>query len=412
MLKEIKNNFYIYLIPFFLVSSRLTAELTIIFSILFFVFNAFKTSNWHWIKDDWFKVSIIFVSYLILNSFFISPNIIDSVLYSITFLRWPLFAISISFIFFNNKNKIRHLFFSLLIFLLFFSFDLCYQFINEFDLFGNQRRGNRLTAFIGDNIISGRFIILFSTLIIFLYFNNNLQRKNYINPKIFLIFLCAIFCTLSIIGERMSFLLGLYTLACFILIYFTKGKNYYFKIFAILFFISIFFIFLSYFFPNHYERTINSTIAKLLNFKNSDYGIIYQTCFNYWIENNKIFGNGYHQFNEIIMQSINFPIKNHDVVINSISHPHNIPLQLLFETGLIGLFLFYLIIIRLLIKIIKNKNCLLQKISSLNIILISFFPLMSHFSFQNNWINASSWFIIGVALGISMNQNKTNAPLP
>ena len=412
MLKEIKNNFYIYLIPFFLVSSRLTAELTIIFSILFFLYNAFKNNNWNWIKDDWFKVAIIFVSYLILNSLFISPNIIDSILYSITFIRWPLFAISISYILFSNKNKIKHLFFSLLFFLLFFSFDLWYQFINEFDLFGNQLRGNRLTAFIGDNIISGRFIILFSTLIIFLYFNNDLQKKNYLNPIIFLIFLCAIFCTLSIIGERMSFLLGLYTLTCLILIYFTKGKNYYLKIFTFLFFISIFFIFLSNFFPNQYERIINSTFEKLLNFKNSDYGIIYQTCFNYWTENNKIFGNGYHQFKEVIIQSINFPIKKHDVLINSISHPHNIPIQLLFETGLIGLFLFYLTIIKLLIKIINTKNYLFQKISSLNIILISFFPLMSHFSFQNNWINASSWFIIGVALGVSMYQKKTNALLP
>ena len=175
--------------------------------------------------------------------------------------------------------------------------------------------------------------------------------------------------------------------------------------FTIIIFFSVFFIqIMQYANPEISERAITSSIYKLQNFKESDYGMVFRTAYETWLFN-PIFGGGLHQFKDLyLLYDINiWPNVR-------ILHPHNHPLSLLVETGLIGLIIFYLMIFYIfrtaLISSFTKKQWF--KLSILfNMLYVCFFPFMTHYSFQHNWMNATTWLIVGIVL--TLDNYKKNA---
>jgi len=164
-------------------------------------------------------------------------------------------------------------------------------------------------------------------------------------------------------------------------------------------------LFLFYFFDlEQFSRIVISTGHKINNFSNSDYGAVFITSFEKFL-NAPFIGSGLHQF------QYTEPLYGVGSMQKSkILHAHNLPLNLLVETGLAGLLLFYNIVFFIFLDI-KNK---LQKANPffliLNLILlyICFFPLHTHFSLSHNWMNANIWFIVGLILALNnLVKNKT-----
>ena len=85
------------------------------------------------------------------------------------------------------------------------------------------------------------------------------------------------------------------------------------------------------------------------------------------------------------------------------THPHNLLLQILAETGLIGL-IFYLIIICFVIKniykIFKQKHTEINyvKLSCLILIFINLFPFVPSGNIFNNWLSILFYFPLGFYL--------------
>ena len=86
------------------------------------------------------------------------------------------------------------------------------------------------------------------------------------------------------------------------------------------------------------------------------------------------------------------------------THPHNFLIQIISETGLIGL-IFYLssliFVILKLMKIYHSKNIIYDKncfvIISLGLI-VNFFPFVPNGNFFNNWISIINFYYIGLYL--------------
>ena len=96
------------------------------------------------------------------------------------------------------------------------------------------------------------------------------------------------------------------------------------------------------------------------------------------------------------------------------THPHNIYIQLLSETGLVGfIFIFFLelfIIFKLVkIKITKHKysnsNYILLTGSTI-LLFCNLFPLMPHGNFFNNWINVFYYFSLSMFIYFNYFYNK------
>lgn len=388
-----------YALPFLLIFFRGLADFTVLIIGLIFLFKSYQEKNWIWLNDKWFKFSLIFVIYLSTINVFFSINPGDSLFYALTFLRWPIFASALYFWIFKSKNSLRNFIISSSVVLSFIIFDVWYQFIIGSDIFGFTKYADtRLTGPFRQNPVVGIFItkylyIVLTSLLIFKVFENKKINSIY-TAFLILMGFSAVFIT----GERMSLIL--FTSSIFILFLgFThKSKDKIIFLLTILFFIIIFTKIMEYTNPEISQRAISSTIYKLQNFKDSDYGMVFRTAYQTWLFN-PIFGGGLHQFKEL------YPLYNINIWADTrILHPHNHPLSLLAETGLIGLILFYSIIFHIFKKvftqIFQEKKWFKLRIL-FNLLFICFFPFMTHFSFQHNWMNATNWLIVGLVLALA-----------
>ena len=388
-----------YLLPFLLIFFRGLADLTVLLIGMIFIYKSYKESNWEWVNEKWFKFSIIFILYLLIINSSLSINPKDSALYAITFLRWPIFAIALYFWIFKSDAAINKFMLSLSIVLFLIIIDVWFQFITGTDIFGYEKYSpGRLTGPLRNNPVVGIFItkylyILLTSLIIFRIFN-----KKKLKLISFIGLICIGFMTVLITGERMSFIL--FTSSIFIVMA-GLGRHKTEKLYILL--VTIFLLLVAleiiqFTYPVVAERAINSVAYKLQNFTSSDYGMVFRTAYHVWLQN-PLFGGGLHQFKELpALYGINIWEGA------KIFHPHNHPLSLLSETGIIGLILFYTIIIQIFkqaLTPVKNKKNWLKLALLFNLLYMCFFPFMTHFSFQHNWMNATNWLVVGFVLALA-----------
>ena len=392
-----------YALPFLLFFFRGLADLTVIVVGIFFLYKSFNESKWNWAKEAWFKYSVIFVVYLATINVYVSIDPSDTFFYALTFIRWPIFAAAICIWILNSKTAIKSFLISLGLLLVFIIADVWIQYLVGKDVFGYPSLEDRLTGPLRENPVVGIFLTKFTfisltSLLVFKKFNKD-------NNQFLFLFLLMIvgFMTVLITGERMSLLLFFSSIPIVLLGFskdFTRLVINITLIFTILFFLALL---LGEFFPQTFERAINSTFYKLSNFKGSDYGLVYQSTYQAWLHN-IWFGGGLHQLKDL------YPLYDVNLLIDSagakikILHAHNHPLSLLAETGLIGLAFYYLIIIEIIRKIYNQtyqKNNWLKFTLLITLIYICFWPFMSHYSFQHNWMNAINWLTVGLVLSLS-----------
>jgi len=131
--------------------------------------------------------------------------------------------------------------------------------------------------------------------------------------------------------------------------------------------------------------------------------LVFKSAYYVWLES-PIFGVGLHQYRDAC---INLGLWGSGGGV--CFHPHNISFELLSESGVIGFTLYYVMIISVAFNIIKSflqqKNWLILFLS-LNLLFVSFFPLIGGMSLFNNWIGAIVWLFVGWVLAIANNKNS------
>ena len=386
-----------YLLPFLLMFYRGLADFTVLFIGILFIYRSYKNSDWLWVKEPWFKMSLIFVFYLLSVNVFISIDSKDSFFYAITFIRWPIFAAALAYWLFKQENSIKKFLLGVLVVVAFFVFDVWYQFFQGEDIFGYEKYSpTRLTGPLRNNPVVGIFItkylyILLTSVIIFNKFSNNSSK---IFTALFLFFIG--FVTVFITGERMSFILFTSSILIISLAMPTQIKSKLLIIFGFFIILIAITLMIGSYFPLVSERALDSSLDKILHFSNSDYGQVFRAGYLTWL-GNPMLGGGLHQFNVL------YPLYDSTAWAGML-HPHNHPLSLLAETGVIGLLLFYTLIFSIVknsLAPMVNKKKWFSAALCFNLLYLCFFPFMTHFSFQHNWMNATNWLIVGLVLAIS-----------
>ena len=407
MIKKLKN-YFPYLLPLLLIFSRAIADITIVLISILFLYYSFKKIGWGWLKEKWFFFALFFSAYCLTINSALSIDSAETFAYAFFFLRWPIFSMALAYWILSDLRSFKKFIISLTLLLLFIIFDTWWQFFFEQDLFGFEKfNENRLTGPFKDNPEVGTWLaklVLLPPLLLILYDKYKLQiHQNYLTYAFFIIS-TIVFLTIFITGERMQLLL---ILASILIVFFGLISEKIFSLkkisFLLLISISVILIF-SATFPETTQRAFYSTIEKIINWRSSDYGLVWQSAYDVWMQS-PLFGVGLHKYREACVNLGIYGTSHLNAIGSGVCfHPHNISLQLLSETGIFGFIIFYLMVFYLAISSLKIyfKNSLwLSFALTFNIIFTCFLPIASSTSFFSNKYGAIIWLLIGVMLAVN-----------
>ena len=410
--KNIKYlTFFIYLLPFFLVTGPFLPDLTVTISSIFFLIYSFKEKLYKYYNNNFFKIFLIFWIYISANSLF-SLHPILSLNSSFFFIRFGIFSILIYYLIDCNKNFIKN--FSFILFLTFFIvlLDSYLQYFSGSNIFGMKSpQYNRLSSFFGEEMIVGSFLSRLFPLVLALGILMHKKGIKYLN--IFcLVFLVLTDVIVFLSGERTSFAFLVLTNFCYIF-FITKYK--FFRIIA--FAVSLIIIF---YFISNVETVKNRMVTQtfdefVLNSKDSEnkeknfipFTVVHQshylTALNMFLQN-PLFGVGPNMFRHECSNE-----KYASGSFNCTTHPHNIHIQILAETGVVGYIIFFIPVIYLILyffsglfKLFKEKTLKQDYQTCLMIsFLISVFPFAPSGNFFHNWLCIIFFLPVGFYLHLN-----------
>ena len=334
---------------------------------------------------------------------------------SLAFLRFLILYLVIRFLVENNKINFKFFFLSCSIFSLFVAFDIFIQLIFGKDIFGYESVGRHFSGPFGNEYIAGGYLQRFSLFTFFLipiFFHIRFKKTiNFILPLLFLIFFIAI----TISGNRMPLILFLFSVLL-VVIFQEQTRKY---LFTFLVTFSILFGLIYNFnsnvrnnFKNFYDQV--SQISKIViskdyrNNKAPPYFKEFATFYDTWLLN-KYVGGGIKSFRYNCHQRKNIDRKS-KFICNM--HPHNYYLEILTETGLVGMALILIILsIALYLSIYKKyfTNSSLKDnhiiIPFIFLLIAEIFPLKSTGSFFTT--GNSTYFFIIFAMVVALCRKKT-----
>ena len=399
------KKYFPYLLPLLLVFSRSLADITIVLISLLFLYYSYKNIGWHWVKERWFCFALIFTIYCLTINSAMSIEPTETLAYSLFFIRWPIFALALAYWILNDAKSLKKFFVSMTIVLFFIIFDTWWQFFFEQDIFGFEKySGDRLTGPFKNNPHVGAWIaklVLLPPMFLILYKKLKLQHyKNHLTYTFFIVS-SILFLSVFITGERMALLLILANIFI-IFIGIVLDKLFSLKKMVILLLVSFCgILYFAYTFPDTTQRAYFSSIEKIFNWRTSDYGLVWQSAYDVWMQS-PVFGVSLHKYRESCENLGIYGSSYLNAIGSGVCfHPHNISLQLLSETGIIGFILFYIMVCVLTFSSLKTfytKRLWLSFALVLNIIFTCFLPIASSTSFFANKYAAIIWLLIGVML--------------
>lgn len=397
-------SFCIVLIPFALISGSLISDLTIVLINIFFIAYCFLKKDFKIFKNVYFKYFLFFYFICILGSS-VSEYKFDSLIRSLAYIRFGVFTLAFWVILSIDKNLLKKLFFSILFCFVILILDGTFQYFFGKNIFGySSLYDYRISSFFGDELIYGSYLSRFWPILLGLFFvNQNLySNKLFINFFWLIIFLSIVLIFLS--GERAAFFNILFAL--FFLMIMLKENS---RKFILLSIVSFFFIGIIINSNDSYKYRMLNLTKQQLGISEGNIRVFSKVHEGHYLaaidifKSNKIIGVGVKNFRNYCYKNEKYSKEP----FRCTSHPHNIYVQLLVETGIIGFFCIFFIFLLLVyfsfkhfyFKFFKKKILFNDlQISILAAILINLWPLIPSGSFFNNYISIIYFFPLGILL--------------
>ena len=115
------------------------------------------------------------------------------------------------------------------------------------------------------------------------------------------------------------------------------------------------------------------------------------------------FGAGLHKYREACGLLGTYGTVDNPIGSGVCFHPHNISMQLLSETGIVGFILFFTMVVSLSIRLLKGsfvKKDWLLYFLTLNVLVACFLPIQSNTDFLSNKHSSLVWLLVGFSLGL------------
>ena len=351
-------------------------------------------------------------------------------------------------LFTNKILKLNNFFLISLICTSFVSFDVIFQYLVGFDLFGYKSFDDppRNPGPFGDEWISGSYLLKFSFFSFFYIIEiyKNMKFKNTLLISIITLHLTG----LLLSGNRMPFILFLF--ACVLIVLFVKNLRTIMSL-GLIIFVGIFSLIMTYDskLKNYYHNVFGATLSKI-NFsevlktkkineeedgvvdtndigttflRTSGHGAIFHTAIKLWKEQ-PLFGHGLKSFRvkcwEILSKEEEKELLGEGMSFGGATnlacstHPHNYYLEMLVEVGMIGvglIIVFFIILLKDSYYILKKYN---QKINPdvallmpfVIIMFLEIWPIKSSGSFFTTGNATFFWLVVAILISAKLQIKK------
>ena len=408
------SKYLLIFMPVMLISGPLIPEIFMNFVSLVFLFYLIKNKNFIiYFNNKTVKIILIFYLICILSSLF-SEEKLYSLLTSIPYIRYLIFAVAASWIIYNNENVLKKIYYSFIFSYFILILFAIFEFITNYNvIYGKQFRVDRISSLFGDELILGSYLSRFFPILLGLglFFCSTMTKS-----RKFLFYL-LIFTTPSIVflsGERTSFFFMIIGFIGFIFFFKATLKIKVGFVFSAIFFI----IFLLIFTENVKKNTVERTLKQInpsnnkIHFFSEEHEALASSAIKIF-NDNKILGSGPKTFKKKCQES-KYIVKNERDIFGCYSHPHNTSLQILSEIGIIGFVIYFIMLFFVLKKLLnifiefnfKNNTSFSNiEICCYLSFLITLFPIVPGGNFFNNYLNIIYYYPLGIFLAYKL-KNK------
>ena len=400
---SIKNSLIVLfsVFPIAILLGNLSINLSIILISLIFLISLvakkiiFKNQNRTFLLLAFFFISLV-INLLFSNNFGLSaPRVIK-------FIFIIFFITSFKFLIINlRENQINKIYKIWSIIFTIVVIDLIIEFFKGTNIIGlsSVMPGWRLASFTGMESVIGNYFFGF-VLITLAYVYQNVTNGKKLNLLLAMFFIIISF----IIGERANFIKTFLIITCFIfLVYDFSLRS---KIFSLLAFASLTIILLNFntsyknrYFSPHLQTLLEKDgLSKYL--QTSQYGAQYNVAIEIF-KDNPVFGVGIKNYRIENLNSKYNDLKHKENRLRWGTHPHQIHLEILSETGLFGFICFFIFMALSIFFSIKsyltNKN--FYQLSGILFILASMLPLLPSGSFLSTYTSSIFWLNYALMIG-------------
>jgi O-antigen ligase len=383
------------LLPLFIIAGRGAGDSALTITAILFVLLSSIKRDIQPFKEEWFLFFISFWVYMIVRSFF-ADDISLALKKSIPIIRYGLFALFFHKLGMNKPNSSKNILICLSTVVAFLAIDGYVQFFRGIDILGmpSVYAGgyHRLTGPF-TKMALGSIISILSFPLIYYCIHQILKQKKNITLNSTFCFVLYFIIMLS--GDRTALI---QTTLCmgFSLMFLSQNPLKMFILGTLLLLLTALLLYVVGG-KGIIERQFLSTLHSIKNYSSTPYGSIYNAAFAI-IKKHWFFGVGPAHY-------------NHCVAMNVCSdHAHHIYLELLTETGVVGLMMFGAVIYTILKSTLRQSNSLsnLQVISSgITIFMIArFLPILPHQGLFQNLYGTPIWFMLGLLLHVNAILNK------
>ena len=405
-------SYLIALLPLSLLSGPFLSDLSVVLIGILFFINIILKKEYNFLNNKFTIIFVIFSLYLFINSL-IKYYDIHSIRSSLGYLRFGIFSLAVFYFLEKREQIIKWLFVVFLICYTLLIFDGYYQYFNKISFFLEIKTGDsgRISSLFGSELVMGSYLSRLFPVFLGITFYLFSEKKNFILLLSIIFVLVEVLIFLS--GERASFFFN--TLAAIYIILMIKDFKK-IRLFSLLLSLIVI-ILISNYDGTAKKRIVDDTISQMgitsekKHVFSSVHESHYLSAYKMFLDN-KILGIGVRNFRNFCNED-QYKINERSCT----THPHNTYVQLLSETGLIGIifaifiFIYFAIIsLRHLLEVIFKKKYYFNnfEVCMLSAILISIWPFVPTGNFFNNWISIIYYFPVGFLLwSLNKKENTT-----